>query len=258
MRLYDNSRTVADEDTILADFQQRSSTVYQNHPHQTLSYGSHPRQNIDVFECGLAQAPVLVFIHGGYWQWCCKEDFGFIVPPLLTTGLDVLLLEYPLTPDVSFEQLVQSVGQGLDFLAQQPHWQNHQVYLCGHSAGGHLSAHWQHHAFVDHIVAISGLYDLQPLVATHLNEALQLSEQDVLQYSPIQHKASHKPLHIAYGLEELDELQWQSSHYAEQLMQQGFHPVVHPMTQTNHYTILDHIFNTTDATLARLLEIDQP
>ena len=79
MRLYDNSRTVHDEGAILADFQQRSQLTYAHHPHSSHAYGEHPRHQYDVFTCGQSNAPLLVFIHGGYWQWCDKSDFGFIV-----------------------------------------------------------------------------------------------------------------------------------------------------------------------------------
>ena len=67
MRLYDNSRTVHDEAAILADFQQRSQRSYAHHPHSSHAYGEHPRHQYDVFTCGQPNAPLLVFIHGGYW-----------------------------------------------------------------------------------------------------------------------------------------------------------------------------------------------
>lgn len=242
MRLYDNSRTVADEAAILANFQLRSRQIYAPMRHQQLAYGQHPRQVCDYFDCGRSNAPIVVFVHGGYWQWCDNRDFGFVVPDLLQAGVDVVLLEYPLTPDVAFAALCDSVGLALDHLSAQAHLQQRTVYLCGHSAGGHLSALHQHHPWVDVVCAISGIYDLAPLQDTHLNEALQLSAQDIANLSPIHLPASNKPVHLVCGGMELPELQWQTDHYAAAIAQQTHHVTLTHLAACNHYSILDAVF----------------
>lgn len=242
MRLYDNSRTVTDETAILEDFQQRSQQAYADYAAQTVYYGDGERYCYDVFRSGKQNAPLLVFIHGGYWQWCAKEDFAFIVPPLLNAGWDVVLIEYPLTPTVTFAHVCDSVGHALEHLAAQDTCQSQRVVLSGHSAGGHLSALHQAHPFIDEILAISGLYDLQPLQATHLNEALQLNQHDIDSLSPIKRPVSNKPMHIVYGGQELDELQWQSTHYANFAQAQSAHVHQQALATDNHYSILDGVF----------------
>lgn len=242
MRLYDNSRTVADEAAILDDFQARSRQACAQHTHQSIAYGSHPRHILDSFECGQEQAPLVVFVHGGYWQWCDNTDFAFIAPPLLQAGMDVVLLEYPLTPEVTFAQVVASVGSALDALAKRPENHNREVVLCGHSAGGHLCALWQHHPLVSSVVAISGIYDLAPLQTTHLNDALRLTPADIASFSPICQNASDKPLAILYGGAELPELQWQSTHYAQHTLPNHPQASVHVLASCNHYDILDAVF----------------
>ncbi|UOO88535.1 alpha/beta hydrolase [Vitreoscilla massiliensis] len=242
MRLYDNSRTVSDEAAILADFQQRSLQAYTHHPHSSHAYGVHPRQQYDVFACGAVGAPILVFIHGGYWQWCDKSDFGFIVNAPLAAGFDVILLEYPLTPETCFAEVVNSVGVALDFLSNKPEFKNRQVYLSGHSAGGHLSAYWQRHPWIHNVCAISGLYDLEPIRHTHLNEALNLSCEDVQDFSPIHFPAIKKPLYLVYGGQELVELQWQSTKYAHELSEHSNHAKLQELSECNHYSILDAVF----------------
>ena len=242
MRLYDNSRTVKDEAAILADFQQRSREAYTHHPHSTHAYGEHPRQQYDVFTCGKAEAPLLVFIHGGYWQWCDKSDFGFIVNAPLAAGFDVILLEYPLTPEANFTEVVNSIGLALDFLAQKPEYKNRQVHLSGHSAGGHLSAYWQRHPWLNNVCAISGIYDLDPLQQTHLNEALNLSADDIQDFSPMYFPAIKKPLHLVYGGQELAELQWQTTQYAHELSEHSLQVSLKELSACNHYNILDEVF----------------
>ena len=242
MRLYDNSRTVHDEAAILADFQQRSQRSYAHHPHSSHAYGEHPRHQYDVFTCGQPNAPLLVFIHGGYWQWCDKSDFGFIVNAPLAAGFDVILLEYPLTPAAPFAEVVNSIGLALDFLAKQPEFQHRQVYLTGHSAGGQLSAYWQRHPWLNSVCAISGIYDLSPLQSTHLNDALCLSSDDIQDFSPMHFPAIKKPLYLVYGGKELVELQWQSTQYAHELLEHSNQVSLKELSECNHYTILDAVF----------------
>lgn len=79
MRPYDNSRTVANEHEILAEFKRTSLLSYQKFTHiADIQYGTHPRSTLDLFPLEQAKKTV-IFIHGGYWQWCDKSDFGFIV-----------------------------------------------------------------------------------------------------------------------------------------------------------------------------------
>ena len=242
MRLYDNSRTVNDEAAILADFQQRSRLAYALHPHSSHAYGPHPRQQYDVFRCGQPNAPLLVFIHGGYWQWCDKSDFGFIGNAPLAAGFDVILLGYPLTPETHFAEVVNSIGLALDFLEKHPDYKNRQVSLSGHSDGGQLSAYWQRHPWLNSVCAISGIYDLAPLQKTHLNEALCLSADDIQDFSPMHFPAIKKPLFLVYGGEELVELQWQSTQYAHELLGHSNQVSLKELSACNHYTILDAVF----------------
>jgi len=87
-----------------------------------------------------------VFIHGGYWQWCDKADFAFIVPPLLEQRFRCVLLEYDLAPHSGLAEIVRQVGRALDFLRRQS-WAGGPLILTGHSAGAHLAAcHMAHPA----------------------------------------------------------------------------------------------------------------
>lgn len=243
MQLYDNSRTVANEAEILAAFQQRSRLAYQHFPcFQEIRYAEAPRSSLDVFP--LAQATTtLVFIHGGYWQWCDKSDFAFIVTDVLAKGMQCVLVEYELAPQSTMAEIVAQVKQALDFIQQQP-WITQHVLLVGHSAGAHLAALWMQHEIVTETVLLSGIYDLAPIQQTHLNRALNLTEQDILQYSPLlrQHAIS-KPYSIYCGEQELDELILQSQNYFQHRSGLDQAQVSFKLLdKTNHYTILDEYF----------------
>ena len=154
----------------------------------------------------------------------------------------MIVLEYPLTPAAQFAEVVSSIGLALDFLAKQPEYQQRQVYLTGHSAGGQLSAYWQRHPWLHSVCAISGIYDLTPLQSTHLNDALCLTSDDIQDFSPLHFPAIKKPLHLVYGGKELVELQWQTTQYAHELLEHSNQVSLKELSECNHYTILDAVF----------------
>ena len=244
MTLYDNSRTVANEQDILMDFQQRSLLSYQQHPCiQNIAYAETARSCLDLFPLAQARKTV-VFVHGGYWQWCNKSDFAFIATDVVANNMQCVLLEYDLAPQCSMGEIVQQIQQALDFIQQQA-WSTQEMMLVGHSAGAHLSALMLTHPAVTEAVLLSGIYDLAPIQQTHLNAALNLSEYEIRQYSPIHvEAAAPKPYAIFCGAQELDELIGQSQSY--------FHnrKAIDPdfvsfqlLNNTHHYNILDEDFH---------------
>lgn len=242
MRLYDNARTVPDENQILIDFQQRSQRCYQEFMHfSDLKYGEHPRSTLDLFPC--KSDKTVIFIHGGYWQWCEKSDFAFIAEDVLKQNVQCVLLEYDLAPHSHLQQISDQIKQALDFIALQE-WATSEAILVGHSAGAHLAALHLSHPLVSSAVLMSGIYDLAPIQTTHLNQALSLSHSEIQHLSPAySDQAVRKPYSILYGSHELDELRWQSQNYFEHRV--GIdHSLVslRECKGINHYNILDYFF----------------
>lgn len=240
-RPYDNAETVQDEAAILADFARRSRAVYRDCPHRRdVSYGAGPRGTMDVFDCPEA-AGTVVFIHGGYWQWCDKADFAFIVPPLRRQRYRVILLEYDLAPRSGLADIVRQTSRALDFLQWQ-FWVDLPLILVGHSAGAHLAACHLGHPAVKAACLLSGVYDLAPIRGTHLDAALRLSDEDVERYSPVRMPyAARVPCEIAVGALELPELREQSARFVRHLRRE---PLSAPVSSRvlpgcNHYDILD-------------------
>ncbi|QXA08711.1 alpha/beta hydrolase [Acinetobacter pittii] len=244
MRLYDNARTVANEHEILAGFQRTSLLSYQKFTHiSDIKYGPNPRSTLDLFPLEQAKKTV-IFIHGGYWQWCDKSDFAFIVPYILGKGAQCVLLEYDLAPQSKISDITSQVNQALDFIREQ-NWRTDEVILVGHSAGAHLAALSLGHPLISEMVLLSGIYDLEPIQSTHLNHALNLSSEDILKYSPVhQSKRITTSCSIFCGELELDELKWQSQNYFEMKKRQDQHFVCFKLIpEINHYSILKHYFN---------------
>jgi len=243
MRQYDNATTVPNEDEILTDFQLRSLVSYQKYRHiRDIQYGVHPRSTLDLFPVEQANKTI-IFIHGGYWQWCEKSDFAFVAPHVLAQGIQCILLEYDLAPQSKIAAIVTQVHQALDFIGEQE-WITDEVMLVGHSAGAHLSALVVGHPLISEMVLLSGIYDLEPIQKTHLNHALNLTKEDILKYSPIHHKERIDiPCTILCGELELEELKWQSQNYFESKKDQEQRLVSFTLIpHINHYTILEYYF----------------
>lgn len=241
-RLYDNATTVEDEAAILAEFQQRSQHCYATLPCTlNLSYSAHSARAVfDIFPCADAQQ-TWIFIHGGYWQYCDKSDFAFIAEALLQHGIQTILLEYPLAPQASMDQIVSHIQHALKHLDSQALLKG-RVSLVGHSAGAHLAALQHAHPSLDQLLLISGIYDLAPIQLTHLNTALQLSSEQISNYSPIlKTEQLSLPCKIIYGALELPELKQQSQAYAAHLTALGSPVEVFELQGRNHYNILDAI-----------------
>lgn len=179
-----------------------------------LSYAEGERRYLDVFYCGQGDAPVLIYIHGGYWQRGDKSMYSFIARPFVENGVNVAVLGYPICPQVSLSALVDAVRQALVYLFNQAEAlgiNRERFNICGSSAGGHLVAmmlatKWSDYApdlpddLIKLAVPVSGLYDLQPIRSTSLNDAVKMDEDEARRNSPQGMKpACEAPILITVG-----------------------------------------------------------
>ena len=182
-----------------------------------LRYGGEPRQRLDFFACGTPGAPTLAYIHGGYWQLNDKEPYAFFGETLLPAGFNLALLEYTLAPAARMDQIVAEVRAAVAWVidhAAELGGDPRRVFVAGHSAGGHLTAAAMSDARVAGGLAISGIYDLEPIRLNYLNDKLGLDADEAARNSPILHLPSAAaPLVVSVGLDELPELIRQSEEY---------------------------------------------
>lgn len=230
---YNNSVAVANSAKIVADWEARSARVRTRHPDGLdLSYGPGPRNRIDFFEAKKG-APLLVFIHGGYWQMRAKESFAFVVPGPLAHGISVALVGYTLAPEKRMDAIVGEIRSAISFLDSG----GNRIIVSGWSAGGHLAAMALQLPCVNAGLAISGIYDLEPIRHSYLNEKLRLDLFEAQRNSPISMPAFSEPMTIAYGKDELPELCRQSEEYAKAVKQAK----LLALPNHNHYTVLEEL-----------------
>jgi arylformamidase len=230
---YNNGRAVADSPRMVENWERRSRLTRERIPCELdLRYGPAERNRIDLFKAAAPDAPLLVYIHGGYWQTRNKEIYSVLAEGPIAHGIHVALVGYTLAPDKRMDGIVAEVHAALDFLGRR----FRSIAVSGWSAGGHLTAMSMPHPVVGAGLAISGLYDLEPIRHTYLNEKLKLDEAEARRNSPIHLPNAGKPLIVTYGAAELPELQRQSRDYA------AAHKLrLEPLAGHNHFTILEEL-----------------
>ncbi|HSA71854.1 MAG TPA: alpha/beta hydrolase [Burkholderiales bacterium] len=233
---YNNSAAVKDSAQIVAEWEARSARLRARHAEgMNLRYGPEERNRIDYF-AARRDGPVLAFIHGGYWQMRAKELFAFIAEGPLAWGINVALIGYTLAPQKRLDGIVAEIHAALDWLNSSIPTlggDRERVFISGWSAGGHLTAMAMSHPAARGGLAISGIYDLEPMRLCYINDKLRLDEDEARRNTP---GHTEKPLLIAYGADELPELCRQSEEYAKLLRREAI-----AVPERNHFTILEEL-----------------
>jgi acetyl esterase/lipase len=256
---YDNSAAVADSDRYLADWLRRSGALRARMPdHLDLAYGDAPRARLDFFAANRTGAPTLLFFHGGYWQRNAKEGFSFIAEGPLAHGFNVAVAGYTLAPESRMDGIVQEARAALHWLYEHiTTLGGDPARLCvgGWSAGGHLTAMLMDEPLVAGGLAISGLFDLEPIRLSYLNDKLGLDAEEARRNSPLLNlPARAAKFIIAYGSDELPELKRQSREFGAAWTAHGLPGEMIEVADCNHYAVLEQLAQP-DGLLAKALAV---
>ena len=175
-------------------------------------YGNSPRQVMDIFPADKPAAPVLVYIHGGYWRGGDKKDNCHFVEPFVRAGATVVLLEYDLCPSVTVAEIVRQMRSAIAWVyghISEYGGDPSRLYISGLSAGGHLVAlvlahDWEKEGLPRNLIkgaiAISGVYDLDAVLHININEEVRLNPETARENSPFLHPPlPYAPLIVAVG-----------------------------------------------------------
>jgi acetyl esterase/lipase len=237
-----NGVAVAGSGDMANGWEQRSADMRQRHPdHIDLRYGPRERNRIDFLKAA-DKAPTLLFIHGGYWQMRSKEVFTIVAEGVMAHGINAALIGYTLAPDATLEAIVAEIHQGIDYLAGQLPALGADtggIVASGWSAGGHLTAMALSHPKVKAGMAISGIYDLEPIRHSYLNVKLKLDGPMSHRNSPMaQAGGVMKPLSLVVGAAELPLLRKQTADYAGHRARYGLPVTYEEIPAANHFTIM--------------------
>lgn len=253
-KLYDNRELVPDHAQHFARWAEGSQKARATMTcHLDLRYGDMPGETIDLFPSRRGDGSCMMFIHGGYWRSLDKRDFSFLAPTFVSGGISLAVVNYDLCPKVSVEEIVRQMLRASRWLwlhAEDYGMDQDRLYVSGHSAGGHLTAMvmtalWP--VFDPRLpkdlwkggLAISGLYDLRPLVNVDwLNADLRLDDDTARRLSPaFLPTATRAPVMNAVGGDESSEFLRQNALLGER-WKSAFAGDV-PMPGTNHFSVVD-------------------
>ena len=253
---YHNRSKVPEFEDILQRWRDDSARLRrQFKSHQKLAYGPHPREYVDIFiPTAPAGRPVQVFFHGGYWQSLETDLFHFVAGGFVEQGLSTILVNYPLAPQASMTKIVDACRRALVWIYQQGavyDYDPHQIYISGHSAGGHLVAMllttvWPTFApdlppdLIKGGCAISGLFNLEPIRLSYVNDQIGLDRAMARANSPVLlAPRSFNPLIVGVGGAESDEYLAQSRDLAAAWGPAGVPVREVIIADANHFTVLD-------------------
>ena len=237
-----NGVAVSGSAEMAAGWEQRSAEMRRRFPnHLDLRYGPRERNRIDFLKAS-EQAPTLLFIHGGYWQTRAKEVFTVFAEGPMAHGINVALIGYTLAPEVTLDQIVAEIHAGIDFLVEKLPALGvaaEGIVVSGWSAGGHLTSMALSNRHVRAGVAISGIYELEPIRHSYLNEKLKLDEARSRRNSPIkQADGPAKPLSLVVGSAELPLLRKQTADFAAHRASLALPVTYEEIPGADHFTIL--------------------
>lgn len=247
-----NNRVLVPEHPEIFERWRASSAAFRDRAPSTLdlAYGDAPRHRLDLFHAPTPRGTV-VFIHGGYWRSLDKSFFSFLAEPLVNVGLSVAAINYRLCPEVGIPDVVDDCRQAIRWLlvhGAEFGMPLARIALAGHSAGGHLvsmllATDWQHHGIdsrcIAGAVALSGVFELEPLLQCSMNADLHLDRTTAQAMSPARLSPMvAAPLWLSAGVDESTAFRQQtrSLHAAwpETVTQ------AEEVTGCNHFTIVDH------------------
>ena len=249
---YSPSSCVDDIMVYINDYISHSNAVQDQLSYQSnLAYGNHIGELLDYFPAH-NDGPLLVYIHGGYWQELSKSESCLMAPGLLEQGTSVAVIDYTLAPQASINHMIAQCCRAVAWLVSQAKelgFDRNKVVIAGSSAGGHLCAsvlqaaqqslHGLGPQSISGAILLSGVYDLRPLVATTINDALMLTTEDATDLSPgLYSNRGFPPCIMAYGSNETQEFKRQSQEYHLQLLSDGVNSQCFEVAERNHFDIV--------------------
>jgi arylformamidase len=217
-----------------------------------LKYGPGAEETLDLFlPSRQGPAPLHVFIHGGYWQLLSKNESCFAAPMFQQRGCVFAAINYTLAPQQTLSGIVEENRRALAWLyehAGELGVDRQRIYLSGHSAGAHLAmmmllTDWPALGLPRDIVrgvcAVSGVFDLEPVRLSYVNEKVGMDADEAAGNSPALHSLLNPcPVIFAYGRDETAEFKRQTDEYADTLHAAGVAVSRAEIGNRNHFDVI--------------------
>jgi arylformamidase len=256
---YNNRARIPEHPEIFARWAQASALARDGLSRRLdVAYGDGPDETLDIFPATAADAPVLVFIHGGWWRSLDKRDQSFVAPAFVHAGAMVVVPNYSLCPGAGIEDIALQMTRALAWV-----WRHAALYggdparivVAGHSAGGHLAAmlmccDWKRvgadlpRGLVRRVLAISGLFDLEALRRTpSLQQDLRLTPDSARRLSPAGFAAPQGTLYAVVGEQESEEFLRQNALIRQRWGRQTV-PICEALAGADHLSVLHDLVDS--------------
>ncbi|ARP98027.1 alpha/beta hydrolase [Pseudorhodoplanes sinuspersici] len=265
---YNNRAHVPELPQIIAQWEKDAATYRnamsrQGRAELDVRYGSTSRQIVDLFH-GENDAPWAIFIHGGYWRALSPKEHSHLARGLTERGINVAMAGYDLSPQVTLAEIIEQMRAATLFL-----WKRFARHMTvyGHSAGGHLTAcvmatDWTKldagapRDLLPTGLAISGVFDLTPLVHTDMNADYKLDNAGARASSPLFWPApTGKTLDVIVGAAELPEFVRQSKAIADTWGAEGVKTSYEAVPGKHHFNVIADLAEPKSAMVERLVTL---
>jgi acetyl esterase/lipase len=261
---YANAAHIPGADGFLADWPARTAAMRTRHVAETLRYGSGARQTMELFRPHTAVQGLTLIVHGGYWMRFSPDEFAFLAEGPLARGQAVAAVRYSLAPDARIAQITAEVAAAVSAAAATVPG---PIHLAGHSAGGHLVTRMgcagalpdAVAARIAHVLSISGVHDLRPLLRTSMNVTLRLDAAEAAAESPaLRVPRDGLRLTCAVGAEERPEFRRQTDLMANIWRGLGADTRAVHLPGRHHFDVIDALAAPEGALTGLLLDQSRP
>jgi len=268
-REYSARDTVPDIDPFIAEYARQSTGARETlECKENVAYGNHQDEVVDIFPAG-TNAPVLIYIHGGYWRMLSQKESGFMAPCLSQNGIATVTVNYSLTPGASIDTIVRQCRDAVAWTQQNAHsfgGDPNRIFVCGSSAGGHLTgmmvaggwheAHGIPENTIKGAIPLNGLYDLEPVQLSNVNDWAGMDKAAAHRDSPVHHLPNNGcPLIMSYGATETSEFKRQSHLFADAWTDSGWSVDIFEHPARNHFDIVFDLCDEKSLLGSKVLEL---
>jgi len=245
-REYTPASRVDNIQVYLDEYSTRGAEARKTHEHTKVQYGPHDDEWMWLASRKKPLRKLAVFVHGGFWRRLSADDGTFLTPNWHELGFDHASINYSLCPNEELADLVEQVNRNLKFLGQK--YDPTQTILVGHSAGAHLVAMaltQKDTPKYQKAILVSGIFDLEPITRTSVNDAVRLTPETARALSPIYRLelAADTPMTVIWGENETNEFKRQSREFVDKWSTAKSHmPAIgREIPSRNHFDILHEV-----------------
>ncbi len=253
-----NTRAWANDYRLTLDRHKRQGEVVRQSPGALLGipWGARPRQRLDLLLPPALRGPLVLYLHGGFWQFrnSGKEGGAFLAPEFLKRGIAYAGVSYELCPEMSMSRMVAQIRDAVLWLVNRAPGFGYEVErltLVGHSAGAHLAVmmaltDWEllgaRRDLIAGVCGVSGIYDLRPLLSTNLNQALRMTPDEAERESPLLNlRVRVPPVLLSVGRQESAEFKRQTQTFARACADKHIPVEVFELAGRDHYAAIEDV-----------------